>query len=151
MFLALRTPPLERHYNLQMTKFYRALLLIYLLILGIAVFTPRRDLDISGALPPPTYTGSAIPTAAHNILYLGGFIAWFGNLLLLMPLPILIYKAFSHITLRRNFFICVTVSITIECVQHFIPGRATDIRDFLLNAVGVALIVWQIKVLNVSV
>ena len=115
-------------------------MLIYLTILGFAVFTPRPDQDMTGVLPPPTYSGGAIPTAAHNILYLGGFVAWFGNLLLLMPLPILIYKAIPRLSLRRNFFTCLAVSITIECVQHFIPGRATDIRDFLLNALGVALV-----------
>ena len=123
-----------------MPKLYRALLLIYLTILGFAVFTPRTDLDMTGVLPPPTYSGSAIPTAAHKILYLGGFLAWFGNLLLLMPLPILIYKAIPRLSLRRNFLTCVAVSISIECMQYFIPGRATDIRDFLLNALGVTLI-----------
>ena len=119
-----------------MPQLYRALLLIYLTILGFAVFTPRPDLDMTGELPPPSYSGSAIPTAAHNILYLGGFVAWFGNLLLLMPLPILIYKAIPRLSLRRNFLTCVAVSITIECVQHFIPGRSSDWRDLVLNTIG---------------
>ena len=128
-----------------MPKLYRALLLIYLTILGFAVFTPRRDLDMTGVLPPPTYSGSAIPTAAHNILYLDGFLAWFGNLLLLMPLPMLIYKAIPRLSLRRNFLTCVAASITIECVQHFIPGRSTDIREFLLNIVGAGIAIRVIR------
>ena len=122
-----------------MPKLYRALLLIYLTVLGFAVFTPRRDLDMTGVLPPPTYSGSAIPTAAHNILYLDGALAWIGNFFLLMPLPILIYKAFGRVAASRLFLICVGVSIAIECVQHFIPGRAADVRDALLNIVGAGI------------
>ena len=119
-----------------MPKMYRALLLIYLTILGFAVFTPRRDLDTTGVLPSPTYSGSAIPSAAHNILYLDGALAWIGNFFLLMPLPILIYKAFGSVAARKTFLICVGASIVIECVQHFIPGRSSDWRDFVLNVCG---------------
>ncbi len=122
-----------------MPKMYRALLLIYLTILGFAVFTPRQDLDMTGVLPPPTYSGSAIPTAAHNILYLDGALAWIGNFFLLMPLPILIYKAFGSVAARKTFLICVGLSISIECVQNFIPGRAADVRDALLNIVGAGI------------
>ena len=133
-----------------MPKLYRALLLIYLTILGFAVFTPRRDLDMTGVLPPPTYSGSAIPTAAHNILYLDGALAWIGNLLLLMPLPILIYKAIPRLSLRRNFLTCVAVSITIECVQYFIPGRNSDWRDVVLNVIGVLISIFILKTLCFS-
>jgi glycopeptide antibiotics resistance protein len=68
------------------------------------------------------------------------------NLFLLVPLPTLLIRNFSSLS---KFLLLIGgpfVSITIETVQNFIPGRVSDPIDIVLNSLGyMALVALQAR------
>jgi glycopeptide antibiotics resistance protein len=63
------------------------------------------------------------------------------NLLLLTPLPFLLIKNFGNLSKFLLLFSGPLVSITIEAVQNFIPGRVSDPIDIVLNSLGYTALV----------
>ena len=85
--------------------------------------------------------GSVFREAAHSAEYL-----------VLGALMVLASTAFS---LRRRawvaFAVCVAYSLTDETHQLFVPGRAFQLQDLALDALGSALGVWTVTAaMNVS-
>ena len=130
-----------------MRSTYKGLLVLYLIVIGFGVFTPRPDLVAPGAsqLPGPSHGG--FPSISNQILYLGGTWAWIGNFLMLMPFAFLVSKAWPSLRLQTIFIASALITISIELIQIYIPGRVSDVRDIALNATGAALVLlylhWQ--------
>lgn len=84
----------------------------------------------------------------------GNYIQNFGNVLLLLPLPILLQlvsqKSYSFL---RTFITCFIVSLSIEITQYIIdlltqyPNKVADIDDVILNVFGGILGWFAYKVL----
>lgn len=119
--------------------------LIYVIVLSTAVFVPRPDLVKLNSKPLIAKTGSAIPDLAHNILYYGGSWQWFGNFLMLTPLPFLLRLLWRNLKPEALFSIGLLATLTIETAQIWIPGRVSDVRDVIANAAGVGVCVLFIK------
>ena len=87
--------------------------------------TASVNLDPGAGLAPPWRS----PTSAVNVL---------GNLLLFVPLGVLLPAAAR--LLRSPFLlvpVAAAVSALVELTQYaYIPGRASDINDILLNTAG---------------
>lgn len=101
----------------------------YLISLSILVFTPRSQSSSK-------FLGLVeIPWIAEKFL----------NLFLLMPLFYFVYRIFPRINLFRILLFCSTISVFIELIQVFIPGRIPDIYDVLTNSLGALIIMIHIK------
>ncbi len=126
-----------------MRQAYKSVLILYLIALGFGVFTPRPDLigpngtPIGSPIGAPSVGG--FPSIGHQILYLGGFWAWVGNFLMLVPFVYLIHLIWPKLGLQTIFIICLLTTISIEFIQIYIPGRVSDVRDIALNVTGAAL------------
>ena len=134
-----------------MRRAYQIVLVLYLIALGFGVFTPRPDLIGPNGTPIGTTSGTpsvgGFPSIGHQILYLGGFWAWVGNLLMLIPFTYLIHSIWPKLGLQTIFIISLLTTISIEFIQLYIPGRVSDLRDVVLNSTGAGLILlffhWQ--------
>ena len=122
---------------------YKSVLVLYVIALGFGVFTPRPDLVGKGGASVGTPVGTpsvvGFPSIGHQILYLGGFWAWVGNFLMLIPVAYLIHICWPKLILQTIFIMCLTTTISIEFIQLYIPGRVSDVRDIVLNGTGAAL------------
>ncbi len=126
-----------------MRRSYVSVLTLYLIALGFGVFTPRPDLVGTGGTPIGTPIGTpsigGFPSIGHQILYLGGFWAWVGNFLMLVPLVYLMHLIWPKLGLQAIFINCLLLTITIEFIQLYIPGRVSDLRDVVHNGTGAGL------------
>ena len=114
---------------------FRALNLTLLgLLIAFAVFTMRPDLVTPGAHPWIPDGPNPILAALHKIIYLGGSIQWLGNFSLFIPVAWLLAKSYPKLSHRKILLICMSTSASIEIIQLFIPGRVSDIRDWLANS-----------------
>lgn len=118
---------------------------LYLFFLALGVFTPRPDIESPDALPLVSNSGGVLPTIGHHILYTDGVLAWVGNFIMLMPLYLLIYDRFPSLRKGSILAICLGATISIECIQIFIPGRVSDIRDVIVNILGAVLVGWLLS------
>ena len=67
--------------------------------------------------------------------------------MLLSPLPILLKLSFSRIPLSGLLVTGPLLSLTIELVQRYVPGRVSDLIDFAHNSLGF-LVVAMIGILR---
>ena len=81
----------------------------------------------------------------NRVLYLSGPIETLGNILIFT----LIFLAISQIAPRLKAFqlalICVSISLSVETVQIFIPGRVSSLMDVDCNFLGIALALLLLK------
>ena len=137
-----------------MRRAYKSVLVLYIIALGFGVFTPRPDLVGPNGTPIGTPIGApsvgGFPSIGHQILYLGGFWAWVGNFLMLVPFAFLIHSIWPKLGLQTIFIICLLTTISIEFIQLYIPGRVSDLRDVVLNATGAGLILLSINLQRTS-
>jgi VanZ family protein len=122
-----------------MDRFYKASLAIYFTVLAFAVFTPRPDLVQPSSDPILNPSSGTLPSLGHHILYLGGPLAWCGNAMMLMPAVFLLKKVFPTLKAQTILLIGISVTITIEFIQIYIPGRVSDVRDIVANTSGVII------------
>lgn len=62
------------------------------------------------------------------------------NIIMFMPLGILLPCVFKRVnSLHIAALISLLATLTIECIQIFLPGRAFDIDDIILNTLGGAI------------
>jgi glycopeptide antibiotics resistance protein len=101
-------------------KVFQSALIVYLMALLLVVWTPVSE--ESGAL--------------LGIFRIEGNLERFLNALLLSPLPILLKLGFSRIPVSGLLATGPLLSFTIELVQRYVPGRASDLIDFALNSLG---------------
>lgn len=91
---------------------------------SLANFTPLSSMAASL---------SSVSPLSHRAFY------FFGNFLMLAPLVVLIKVIWKKTPLWALPVIGLGASLTIEVLQYnFLPGRAADIDDVILNAFGTA-------------
>ena len=122
-----------------MKSAYKSLLALYLVVLGFAVFTPRPDWVTPGAKPVINGSTGGIPAIGHYILYESGTVAWVGNFFLLIPAVLLIRKCWPMLGFQTIFILTLLITISIEYMQVYIPGRVSNVSDIIFNGSGPAL------------
>lgn len=122
-----------------MKSVYKSLLALYLVVLGFAVFTPRPDWVMPGVKPVINGSTGGIPAIGHHILYESGTVAWVGNFFLLVPVALLIRKCWRMLGFQTIFIITLLITISIEYIQVYIPGRVSNVSDIIFNGSGPAL------------
>ena len=122
-----------------MKSVYKSLLALYLVVLGFAVFTPRPDRVTPGAKPVINGSTGGIPAIGHHILYESGTVAWVGNFFLLIPVALLIRKCWPVLSFQTIFILTLLITISIEYIQVYIPGRVSNVSDIIFNGSGPAL------------
>jgi glycopeptide antibiotics resistance protein len=74
--------------------------------------------------------------ALLGLFRIEGNLERFLNLLLLSPLPVLLKRSFIRIPTSVLLLTGPLLSVTIEMVQIFVPGRVSDLIDVALNSFG---------------
>ena len=92
----------------------------YLLSLAYAVFTPKEEFGNNWF----KFLGDSY--ILESIV----------NLFLLIPLAYFLGRLFLGLSLVKKLMLIGSFSISIELIQVFIPGRVSDLKDFLLNTLG---------------
>jgi len=118
---------------------YKSALALYLIALGFGVFTPRPDRVTPGANPVINGSNGGMPAIGHHILYESGTVAWIGNFFILIPVALLIRKCWPRLAFQTIFIITLLITITIEYIQVYIPGRVSSVSDIIFNGSGPAL------------
>ena len=84
-------------------------------------------------------------TLENRVLYLSGPLETLGNILIFT----LIFLAISQIAPRLKAFqlalICASISLSVETVQIFVPGRVSSLIDVDCNFLGIALALLLLK------
>lgn len=101
----------------------RGLFTLYLIALSIVVFSPVNE--DSGKL--------------LGIFELSVFLERSLNLFLLLPMAYFLQKLSQSISLSKIVILCVAMSLSIEIIQRYIPGRVSDLIDVVMNSAGVTL------------
>ena len=74
-----------------------------------------------------------------KILYADTSLVYVGNYLLLFPFAVLVSWVFPSWSILKSILSAVMVSGFIEMSQLLIPGRVSDIVDFVSNVLGAAV------------
>ena len=135
-----------------MRNLSRFLLAAYVTVLGFFVFWPRPIMELSQGSPSTSNSSNFAAQAAHNVLYIEGYRELFGNFIMLIPVVFLIKKAFPRIKAQSILLICLFITISIEFLQIYIPGRVSDVRDIAVNTLGatIALGLLQLKIMRLQ-
>jgi VanZ family protein len=70
---------------------------------------------------------------------------------MLTPLPLLLKAYRAQISTWIIFAICLALTLAIEGMQWFIPGRVSDYRDVLANLVSVVIGLITLQIWNAKV
>ena len=115
-----------------------ALFVGYLLLLFLFVFFPRPILETGDESAIAEFLQSHA-NVFYKILYADTNLVAYANFFMLTPF-ILLAHALSPATKKRVLALLGTsVSLLIELVQRFIPGRVSDVRDLYSNVISVFL------------
>ena len=104
----------------------RAIFSSYCIILALGVLTPH----------------SVEPEKLLGLFYVQGPIEWLINIFLLTPLAYFVSDLWKRLHPMMVLATCAAVSISIELLQHWIPGRVPSFQDVVLNVVGCGLVIW---------
>ena len=115
-----------------------ALFVGYLVLLFLFVFFPRPILETGDESAIAEFLQSHA-NVFYKILYADTHLVAYANFFMLTPF-ILLAHALTPATKKRVLALLGTsVSLLIELVQRFIPGRVSDIRDLYSNVISVFL------------
>jgi glycopeptide antibiotics resistance protein len=121
-------------------------LAIYLLAVLTFTFFPRPILESGN----PSAIAEYLQTHAnffYKILYADTHLVAIANLFMLTPFVYLAKLVFPKVKLLNLFLYGVVLSLVIEFLQLFIPGRVSDPVDFLANSVSVLLGIFLVRLL----
>ena len=121
---------------------FSALLLgFYLIALFLFVFFPRPVLESNSTTSITEYLQTHA-NLFYKILYANDRAVAIANFFMLTPFAIITHVVFPKLKLVKIFLFGCLISTVIELAQIAIPGRVSDFRDFLSNAlrVGIGLI-----------
>ena len=124
-------------------------LTIYLIALLTFTFFPRPILESGN----PSAIAEYLQTHAnffYKILYADTHLVVIGNLFMLTPFVYLAKMVFPQVKLIRLFFGGVFISLVIEFLQLFIPGRVSDPIDFLANSLSVLFGIFLVRLLQLK-
>lgn len=101
----------------------RGLFTLYLIALSIVVFSPVNEDSgkLLGIFEPSVFLERSL------------------NLFLLLPMAYFLQKLSQSISLSKIVILCVAMSLSIEIIQRYIPGRVSDLIDVVMNSAGVTL------------
>lgn len=131
----------KAHYPYAVRNIYRFLLAAYVTVLGLSVLWPRTISELSQGAPASSPTTNTAVQAANNVLYIDGFPELLGNFVMLIPIALLLSKIFPTLKALPILLVCLTITISIEFLQIYIPGRVSDVRDVVTNFLGAAIAV----------
>ena len=97
--------------------------------------------EVSPAAPASGTITNATAKVAHDVLYMNGYRELLGNIMMLIPIALLLRKTLPTIRAQSIPLICLFTIISIEFVQIYIPGSASDVRDVATNSFGAAVAV----------
>ena len=120
---------------------------IYLASLSLFVLFPRPVLETGD----PSQIAQYLQTHAnffYKILYADTRLVALGNFLMLLPLPIILNAINSKISLKKIFLFGACLSALFELTQLLIPGRVSDVMDFLSNSLSVLLGIAIVRLLR---
>ena len=120
---------------------------IYLASLSLFVLFPRPVLETGDASQIAQY----LQTHAnffYKILYADTRLIALGNFFMLLPLPIILNAINSKISLKKIFLYGTSLSALFELTQLLIPGRVSDVMDFLSNSLSVLLGIAIVRLLR---
>ena len=116
---------------------------IYLASLSLFVLFPRPVLETGD----PSQIAQYLQTHAnffYKILYADTHLVALGNFLMLLPLPIILNAINPTFSLKKIFLLGASLSALFELTQLLIPGRVSDLMDFLSNSssvlIGIAIV-----------
>lgn len=75
----------------------------------------------------------------YKILYADSSMVYIGNYLLLLPFALLVSWAFPFWSIVSRLLGAILISGFIEISQIWIPGRVSDVVDFISNVSGAAV------------
>ena len=111
---------------------------IYLASLSLFVLFPSPVLETGD----PFQIAQYLQTHAnffYKILYADTRLVALGNFLMMAPLPIILNAIYPSISLKKIFLSGASLSALFELTQLLIPGRVSDLVDFLSNCLSVLL------------
>jgi glycopeptide antibiotics resistance protein len=120
---------------------------IYLASLSLFVLFPRPVLETGD----PSQIAQYLQTHAnffYKILYADTHLIALGNFLMLLPLPIILNAINPRISLKKIFLFGASLSALFELTQLLIPGRVSDVMDFLSNCLSVLLGIAIVRLLR---
>jgi glycopeptide antibiotics resistance protein len=120
---------------------------IYLASLSLFVLFPRPVLETGD----PSQIAQYLQTHAnffYKILYADTRLVALGNFLMLTPLPVILNAIYPTISLKKIFFFGSALSALFELTQLLIPGRVSDVMDFLSNSLSVLLGIAIVRLLR---
>ena len=115
-----------------------SLLGVYLIALFLFVFFPRPVLESNSTISISEYLQSHA-NLFYKILYANDRAVAIANFFMLTPFALITNVAFPKLKLVNIFLLGSLISAVIELVQIAIPGRVSDFRDFLSNALSVGI------------
>ena len=120
---------------------------IYLALLSLFVLFPRPVLETSDPSQIAHYLQNHT-SLFHKILYADTRLVAFGNLIMLLPLPMILNAINPSLSLSKIFLFGASLSALFELTQLLIPGRVTDLMDFLSNCLSVFLGIAIVRLLR---
>ena len=132
--------------NIRKRDLFAIALAIYLLAVLTFTFFPRPILESGN----PSAIAEYLQTHAnffYKILYADTHLVAIANLFMLTPFVYLAKLVFPKVKLLNLFLYGVVLSLVIEFLQLFIPGRVSDPVDFLANSVSVLLGIFLVRLL----
>lgn len=125
----------------------RALLLVFLLLLGFVAFSSPTG---NTALNLVARIAQRIAELGFPLVPTYNLVEFVANVVLFVPLGVLLPLAWGSLRRRHLVWTVVAglaVSLGIETIQHFVPGRVSDPRDLVSNTFGtllgvIVIVVW---------
>ena len=124
-----------------------SLLGVYLIALFLFVFFPRPVLESNSTASISEYLQSHA-NLFYKILYANDRAVAIANFFMLTPFALITHIVFPKLKLVKIFLLGSLISAVIELVQIAIPGRVSDFRDFLSNALSVGIGLFVVRFLQ---
>ena len=124
-----------------------SLLGVYLIALFLFVFFPRPVLESNSTISISEYLQSHA-NLFYKIIYANDRAVAIANFFMLTPFALITNVAFPKLKLVNIFLLGSLISAVIELVQIAIPGRVSDFRDFLSNALSVGIGLFVVRFLQ---
>ena len=124
-----------------------SLLGVYLIALFLFVFFPRPVLESNSTASISEYLQSHA-NLFYKILYANDRAVAIANFFMLTPFALITNVAFPKLKFVNIFLLGSLISAVIELVQIAIPGRVSDFRDFLSNALSVGIGLFVVRFLQ---
>ena len=110
----------------------------YLLALFLFTFFPRPILESGDSSAIAEFLKSH-SSFFYKILYADTRSVAIGNFFMLTPFPILLHAFNARLKSVQVIFTGFALTLLIEFVQRFIPGRVSDPKDIFANAISVVI------------